>query len=72
MEKFAQGQRRRFDSSPSTAISEDEVRRLFNSLMQWPKDFQPLKKVEKLIQEKIKVLETEQKIDWATAELNGI
>ncbi len=58
-----------FDSSPSTAISEDEVRRLFNSLMQWPKDFQPLKKVEKLIQEKIKVLETEQKIDWATAEL---
>ncbi|MDB5209386.1 MAG: 2-oxoglutarate dehydrogenase component, partial [Sediminibacterium sp.] len=58
-----------FDSSPSTAIGEDEVRRLFNSLMQWPTDFQPLKKVEKLIQEKIKVLETDQKIDWATAEL---
>ncbi|MES2332618.1 MAG: 2-oxoglutarate dehydrogenase E1 component [Bacteroidota bacterium] len=58
-----------FDSSPSTAIGEDEVRRLFTSLLQWPADFQPLKKVEKLIQEKIKVLETDQKIDWATAEL---
>ncbi len=58
-----------FDSSPSTAIGEDEVRRLFNSLMQWPADFQPLKKVEKLLQEKSKVLEAEQKIDWATAEL---
>jgi 2-oxoglutarate dehydrogenase E1 component len=46
-----------FDSSPSTAIGEEEVRRLFNSLMQWPADFQPLKKVEKLIQEKIKILE---------------
>ncbi|MEO8171704.1 MAG: thiamine pyrophosphate-dependent enzyme, partial [Sediminibacterium sp.] len=44
-----------FDSSPSTAIGEDEVKRLFNSLMKWPADFQPLKKGEKLIQEKIKI-----------------
>ncbi len=58
-----------FDASPSTAIPEEEVRRLFTSLMQWPADFQPLKKVEKLLQDKIKLLETEQKIDWATAEL---
>ena len=58
-----------FDSSPSTAISEEEVRRLFASLMQWPADFKPLKKVEKLLQDKIKLLETEQKIDWATGEL---
>lgn len=58
-----------FDSSPSTAIGEEEVHRLFTSLMKWPADFQPLKKVEKLLQEKIKILESEQKIDWATAEL---
>ncbi len=58
-----------FDSSPSTAIGEEEVRRLFASLMQWPADFKPLKKVEKLLQDKIKLLETEQKIDWATGEL---
>lgn len=58
-----------FDQSPSTAIPEAEVRRLFNQLMQWPTDFKPLKKVEKLLQDKIKLLEGEQKIDWATAEL---
>lgn len=58
-----------FDQSPSTAIAEGEVKRLFNSLMQWPADFKPLKKVEKLLQDKIKLLENEQKIDWATAEL---
>lgn len=58
-----------FDASPNTSISEEELSRLFKSLMQWPADFTPLKKVEKLLQEKIKILETEQKIDWATAEL---
>ena len=58
-----------FDLSPSTSIAEQDMIRLFNSLMQWPEGFQPLKKVEKLLQEKTKILETEQKIDWATAEL---
>lgn len=58
-----------FDHSPITAIAETEVKRLFNNLMQWPADFKPLKKVEKLLQDKVKLLETEQKIDWATAEL---
>jgi 2-oxoglutarate dehydrogenase E1 component len=58
-----------FDASPSTAITEEEARKLFADLMKWPAEFQPLKKVEKLIQEKIKVLENDQKIDWATAEL---
>jgi 2-oxoglutarate dehydrogenase E1 component len=37
--------------------------------MKWPANFTPLKKVEKLIQEKIKLFETENKIDWATGEL---
>lgn len=58
-----------FDSSPVTAVAEDEIRRLFDGLMKWPETFTPLKKVEKLLQEKIKLLTTENKIDWATAEL---
>jgi 2-oxoglutarate dehydrogenase E1 component len=58
-----------FDQSPVTAIAEAEVKRLFDKLMNWPADFTPLKKVEKLVQDKIKLLNTEQKIDWATAEL---
>ena len=60
-----------FDASPVTAIPETEIRRLFKGIMTWPADFKPLKKVEKLLQEKIKLLEVEQKIDWATGELLG-
>lgn len=58
-----------FEQSPDTAISPEVFKTLFEKLMQWPADFKPLKKVEKLLQDKIKLLETEQKIDWATAEL---
>ncbi len=58
-----------FDQSPETAIKKEELIRLFTVLMQWPDTFKPLKKVEKLLQEKIKLLESENKIDWATGEL---
>ena len=58
-----------FESSPTTAISEATAKLLFDGLMKWPTEFKPLKKVEKLIQDKVKLLETEQKIDWATGEL---
>ncbi len=58
-----------FHASPDTAIKDDELKQLFNSLMQWPDGFSPLRKVEKLIQDKIKLFESEGKIDWATGEL---
>ena len=58
-----------FQSSPVTAVSQERFNVLFERLMQFPQDFKPLKKVEKLLQEKIKLMESEQKVDWATAEL---
>lgn len=58
-----------FVSSPETAISVDKAKYIFNALMKWPTSFNPLKKVEKLLQEKSKLFETENKIDWATGEL---
>ena len=58
-----------FQSSPVTAVSQERFNLLFERLMQFPQDFKPLKKVEKLLQEKIKLMEAEQKVDWATAEL---
>jgi 2-oxoglutarate dehydrogenase E1 component len=58
-----------FDQSPVTAISEDEFAKVFDAMMKWPDDFKPLRKVEKIIQDKIKLFETEQKLDWASAEL---
>jgi 2-oxoglutarate dehydrogenase E1 component len=58
-----------FEKSPVTAVKEEDIKRLFGALTQWPKEFVPLRKVEKLLQEKIKVFEAEGKIDWATGEL---
>jgi 2-oxoglutarate dehydrogenase E1 component len=58
-----------FDASPVTAISEADFKLLFEEIMKWPDDFKPLKKVEKIIQDKVKLFKEEGKIDWATGEL---
>ncbi len=58
-----------FVQSPPSGVPEAIVRDLFNKMMQWPEGFKPLRKVEKLLTEKVKLLETENKIDWATGEL---
>ncbi len=58
-----------FEHSPSTAITKEDATKIFNSLMTWPEDFSPLRKVVKLIADKKALFETEEKIDWATAEL---
>ncbi len=58
-----------FEQSPQTGISEEDFSKVLESLMKWPEDFTPLRKVEKLLQDKIKLFNEEGKIDWATAEL---
>ncbi|MBC9930657.1 2-oxoglutarate dehydrogenase E1 component [Chitinophaga qingshengii] len=58
-----------FESSPVTAIKEEEFKRLFDGLMKWPENFVPLRKVSKLLQDKIKLYQEEGKVDWATGEL---
>ena len=58
-----------FEKSPDTAVDEKTFKLLFESLMEFPSGFKPLKKIEKLIQDKITLLEKEGKVDWATAEL---
>jgi len=58
-----------FSKSPDTAISEEKFKQLFAALMKWPEGFSPLRKVEKLLQDKIKLFDTEAKADWATGEL---
>lgn len=60
-----------FEQSPTTAISEAEFKRLFDGLMKWPDGFKPLRKVEKILTDKIKLFDAEQKVDWATGELLG-
>ncbi len=58
-----------FLKSPDTAIKMESLNSMFDSLMKWPADFKPLKKIEKLLQDKIKLFQDQNKIDWATAEL---
>lgn len=58
-----------FEKSPETGISTQAFQTVFDALMDIPKDFAPLKKVEKLLKDKVKHFETEGKLDWATAEL---
>jgi 2-oxoglutarate dehydrogenase E1 component len=58
-----------FEQSPITAISEESFKAVFDAMMQWPSDFKPLRKVEKIIQDKVKLFESEQKLDWASGEL---
>ena len=58
-----------FERSPVTAISAEQFTMLFEGLMKWPADFKPLRKVEKLIQDKLKLFNDEKKVDWATGEL---
>ncbi|WP_207493377.1 2-oxoglutarate dehydrogenase E1 component [Aridibaculum aurantiacum] len=58
-----------FQQSPVTAITDDQFESIFNALMTIPEGMQPLRKVEKLLQDKIKLFESEKAIDWATGEL---
>ena len=58
-----------FERSPSTSVDEDAFKSLFNAIMNMPNGFKPMKKIEKLIQDKINLLEKESKVDWATGEL---
>ncbi|MFT3702652.1 MAG: 2-oxoglutarate dehydrogenase E1 component [Agriterribacter sp.] len=58
-----------FDQSPETAISKENFTAVFDAMMKWPDNFTPLRKVEKIIQDKVKLFETENKLDWATGEL---
>lgn len=58
-----------FIQSPVTAIRTEDFDKLFHSIMTLPSDYKPLKKVEKILAEKIKLHNEENKIDWATGEL---
>ncbi|MBS1644571.1 MAG: 2-oxoglutarate dehydrogenase E1 component [Bacteroidetes bacterium] len=57
-----------FLQSPETGIPKKEVDRLYKALMQPPKEFTPLRKIQKLLDEKLKIY-SEGQIDWASAEL---
>ena len=58
-----------FKSSPITAVQKAEIEKLFNAIMTLPENFTPLKKIKKILQDKITLYKEEGKFDWATGEL---
>lgn len=58
-----------FDKSPVTAISESDLKKIFGAMMTWPETFTPIRKIEKLLQDKQKLFNEEQKLDWSSGEL---
>lgn len=58
-----------FNQSPETAISKEQVDKLVRHLMHIPEGFKPLRKVQKLLEEKLRIYEQEGALDWSTGEL---
>ena len=58
-----------FEKSPSTRISVDKLNDLFAKIMAIPAGFTPLKKVQKLLEDKQKTFSEKQELDWASGEL---
>lgn len=56
-----------FDYSPKTAVSKDVLEKTLKALTTLPKDFKPIQKIEKLLEERSKRFADDQ-FDWALAE----
>lgn len=58
-----------FDKSPFTGVKKAELEKLFKKIMTVPEGFKPLRKIQKLLDEKVKLNKEQHMIDWATGEL---
>lgn len=58
-----------FVQSPDTSISHELLETVFKGIMRVPDGFTPLKKIQKILDEKIKLFQENKEIDWATGEL---
>ncbi len=58
-----------FHASVKTSVTKDELETVFTAMMKLPENFVPLKKVQKLLDEKNKLYREQGTIDWATGEL---
>lgn len=58
-----------FNASPETAVTKEQFEKLFRSIMNIPEGFKPLRKIQKLLDEKVKLYDEQGMCDWATGEL---
>lgn len=58
-----------FATQYDTTVSAAKLEEVFNALMVIPEDLAPLRKITKLLKDKVKLYTEQGKIDWATGEL---
>jgi 2-oxoglutarate dehydrogenase E1 component len=58
-----------FDQSPETGISIDTINKIGEALSSVPKNFKPLKQIEKLLKERRQMFFEAKELNWAAAEL---
>lgn len=58
-----------FHGSPDTSITKAQVEKLFRSIMTIPEGYKPLRKIQKLLDEKVKLFEEQGVVDWSSGEL---
>ena len=58
-----------FFESPDTSVTEEEFKKVFDSINNLPEGFSALRKIDKLLKNKRNLFEESQMLDWATGEL---
>lgn len=67
--KLRKSTREDFDQSPITGIPKDTVKQIVDALVTVPKDFTPLRKINKMLEKRREAMNDNRSIDWAAAEL---
>ncbi|MCO5231249.1 MAG: 2-oxoglutarate dehydrogenase E1 component [Chitinophagales bacterium] len=60
-----------FESSPETKISKTTLVKIIKALVKVPNNFEPLKKIDKMLQSRRDIMRQQQSVDWAAGELIG-
>ncbi|MEQ6121369.1 2-oxoglutarate dehydrogenase E1 component [Reichenbachiella sp. MALMAid0571] len=58
-----------FELSPDTSISQGTIDKIANALIKKPKDFKPIKQIEKVLKQRKEMFFDTKKLNWAAAEL---
>lgn len=68
-QKLARANTADFEKSPETGIGDEAVEKLFRGLMKIKEGYKPLRKIQKLLDEKVKLYEEQGLLDWSAGEL---
>lgn len=58
-----------FNKSPKTSITKTKAKEIIETLITYPENFKPLRKVQKYLENRREVMQENKSVDWAAAEL---